>query len=128
MKLSNSSGGELYLGELGWSVDHESDTAPAFLLLQRLEDDYQGSSSIPPTFRVPFAHTDPKTGRTMRWANGRSPELESEEVSFSEVWTWMDIQLLHGDNGKGTSETPLPCIPINYTCQSPFRFSELAIC
>ena len=131
MKLLNSSGGELYLGELGWSVNHgsvESDTVPAFLLLQRLEDDCQGSSSIPPAFRVPFAYTDPKTGRTMRWVNGQIPELESEEVSFSEAWTWMDIQLLHGDNGKGTAETSLPCIPINYTCQSPFRFSELSIC
>ena len=135
MKVSDKSGRELYLADLGWSVERDYvDTGlRAFLLLQRLEDNNQDPSSNAPAF-VSYAYIsrDRHSEHSLRWmpaaqgALGELPSLNlgSEEEPSSGAVTWMDIHLLHRDRGE---ETPLPTIPINYSLQSPFRFPDINI-
>ena len=125
MKISGSSGRELYLGELGWSIeceDEESGTARALLLLLPLDDDYQHPSSSPPAFATCVPYVDGMgIPRCVRWVISPNTALEQ---CFSGSWTWMDIHLLHCDRA---GETVSPIIPLNYSYRSPFHFPDINI-
>ena len=119
MKLSGSSGRELYLADLGWSIND----ARFLLPLLPLNDDYQDPSSGPRSFTPCASYADGVRGRRCL---RRLSTYQAVAGKLSGPWTWMDIHLLHCDRGH-PEDTSLPTIPINYSHHSPFRFPDINI-